>query len=175
MFFLPLLIPIALLIIPTRFVLSTRSSYARVKLLESDKESMATRLIALWAELEKEIEDAVEDVAEESISLAIGGSSNPYATSGEVTWSTPTLNPNSGSDSSPPSSAAATKSQPLLTPAQFRMIANLNSLPNLTKHIAYIDGVRNSHSIIICRSIETMTLHSKGVGVMRAWADGMRL
>jgi hypothetical protein len=71
-------------------------------------------------------------------------------------------------------SPANDKSQPLLTSVQHRMITNLNTLPNLTKHVAFINPVRNSHGIIICRSVATIPEHRKGEGVLRAWADGMR-
>ena len=179
MAFLPVLIPIFLLLVATRFTLSSRSSHARVKLLESDKESMSRRLIAAWAKLEKDIEDAVEDIVEESILPATSGGPNGNATnSGGETGSTLTLTGNSGSTVgriSVPASPGVDKSQPLLRPAQHRMIANLNSLPNLTKHVAFIHPVRNAHSIIICRNVATMREHRKGEGVLRAWADGMKL
>jgi len=179
MAFLPVLIPIFLLIVATRFTLSSRSSHARVKLLESDKEGMARRLIAAWAKLEKDVEDAVEDIVEESILPAMSGGTNGSATdSGGETGSTLTLTGNLGSTVGAiylPISLDVAKSQPLLRPAQHRMIANLNSLPNLTKHVAFINPVRNSHSIIICRNVATMTEHKKGEGVIRAWADGMKL
>jgi len=174
---LPLLIPIILLVVPTRFALSSRSSYARVKLLESDKETMARRLIVVWAKLGKEIEDAVEDVLEESILPSTDGGMTGNVTSIEVARSTPTnlgLDSTVGTLSSPPLPDTAAKPQPSLTSAQYRMMANLNTLTNLTKHVAYIDKVRNSHGMIICRNFASMISHRKGEGVVRAWADGMK-
>ena len=176
---LPVLLPIILLIVSTRFMLSSRSSHARVKLLASDQRSITRRLIAVWAQLEKD----AEDVVEESILPAMGRVPNGNVTNSDghgiaSTASTPTptgttshVRPR-GSSLPPPTTR---KSQPLLTPAQQRMIANLNSLPNLTKHVAFINPVRNSHGIIICRSMATMMEHRKGEGVLRAWADGMKL
>ena len=157
-------------------MLSSRSSHARVKLLEGDKESMARRLVTIWATLEKDVEDVVEDIVGESILPATSGSLNGNAAIGMKAEST---SGNLGSTSmvatlSSSPSPANDKSQPLLTSVQHRMITNLNTLPNLTKHVAFINPVRNSHGIIICRSVATIPEHRKGEGVLRAWADGMR-
>jgi hypothetical protein len=180
MVLLPVLLPIILVIVPTRFMLSSRSSHARVKLLTSDRESMTGRLITVWASLEKDVEDVVEAIVEENILPTMGRSSNGSVAAGGEAASTPTLPANPGltsivSSESPSPSLTAPKSQPLLTPAHYSMMANLNALPNLTKHVAFINPVRNSHSIIICRSAATMTEHRRGEGVLRAWADGMKL
>jgi hypothetical protein len=177
---LPVLLPIILLIVSTRFMLSSRSSHARVKLLASDQKSMTRRLIAVWAQLEKDMEDVVE----ENILPAMGRVPNSNFTGSDEAASTASTSTLTGSlestshvhpqgSSLPPPTTR--KSQPLVTPAQHRMIANLNSLPNLTKHVAFIDPVRNSHSIIVCRSAATMMEHRKGEGVLRAWANGMKL
>jgi len=176
---LPVLIPIFLFLVPTRFMLSSRSSHARVKLLEGDRESMTRRLVTVWATLEKNVEDIVEDIVEESILPATNGSANGDAV-GKGAGSAPTLagklglTPAIGTLASSPSPANA-KSQPRLTTIQHRMITNLNALPNLTKHVVFINPVRNSHSIIICRNAATMPEHRKGEGVLRAWADGMKV
>jgi len=169
---LPILIPLVLIVVPTRFLLSSRSSWARVRLLESDQESMTRRLVTIWAKMERAIEDAVEDVVEEKI-LPM--------TDGERNCSTPTLtddsvpsSPTVGAFSKIPSSSAVVKSQPLLTPVQLRMIGNLNTLPNLTKHAAFIRSVRNSHGAIVCRNM-AMKEHHKGVGVLKKWVDDMKL
>jgi hypothetical protein len=176
---LPVLVPIFLLLVPTRLMLSSRSSHARVKLLEGDRESMTRRLVTIWTTLEKNVEDIVEDIVEESILPATSKSANGDVTVGEEAGSAPTLAGKLGLTSAvgaltSPSLANA-KSQPLLTPIQLRIIMNLNTLPNLTKHVAFINTARNSHSIIICRNAATMPEHRRGEGVLRAWADEMKL
>lgn len=158
-------------------MLSSRSSHARVRLLEGDKESIGRRLIVVWAQLEKDVEDVVEDVVDEAFLPSVSGGMNGSATNSQVDGSIPTLTNDLRSTAAfgaQPSYTNA-KSQPLLTPAQYRMIENLNTLPNLTKHVAFIDNVRNSHSVIVCRSAATMIQHRRGEGVLRAWADGMSL
>ncbi|KIM90467.1 hypothetical protein PILCRDRAFT_812222 [Piloderma croceum F 1598] len=174
---LPVLVPVFLLLVPTRFMLSSRSSRARVKLLEGDQESMARRLVTIWATLEKNAEDIVEDILEESILPATSRSANDGDQVGNEAGSTPTLTDKLALTSALTSSSspANAKSQPLLTPIQLRIITNLNTLPNLTKHVAFINSVRNSHSIIICRNAATMPAHRRGEGILRAWADGMRV
>lgn len=165
---LPILIPIVLIIVPTRFLLSSRSSWARVRLLESDQDNITRRLVTIWAKMERAIEDAVEDVVEEKI-LPAGDS--------ERRRSSPTITDDYApirTLSKTAISSEAVKAQPLLTPAQFRMISSLNSLPNLTKHIAFIHSVRNSHGVIVCRNM-AMKEHHKGVGVLKKWVDGLEL
>jgi hypothetical protein len=166
---LPILIPIVLIIVPTRFLLSSRSSWARVRLLESDQENITRRLVTLWAKMERAIEDAVEDVVEEKILPA---------TDSEQTCSSPTVIDDDSASIRTlfkmPTSPEVVKAQPLVTPVQLRMISNLNSLPNLTKHIAFIHSVRNSHGAIVCRNM-AMKEHHKGVGVLKKWVDGLKL
>lgn len=177
---LPVLVPIFLILVPTRFMLSSRSSHARVKLLEGDRESMTRRLVTIWATLEVNVEDIVEDIVEETILPVTSGSANDGDKVSNEAGSAPTLAGKLASTSvvntlnSSPSPANA-KSQPLLTPIQLRIIANLNALPNLTKHVTFINPARNSHSIIVCRNAATMPEHRRGEGVLRAWADGMRI
>lgn len=179
---LPVIIPMVLVLVPTKFALSTRSSDARVKLLEGDDESMTRRLVTLWAQVEKGMEDAVEDVVEETILPA----ASHLTTTGDAADSTSTLaedpvyTSSSGSTGKLPSTqrpavVVEPKSQPLLTPAQHRMIANLNSLPNVTKHVAFFYPVRNAHGMVVCRSVTAYTEHRKGEGVLRSLADGMIL
>ncbi|KAF7982576.1 hypothetical protein HWV62_27577 [Athelia sp. TMB] len=158
---LPITLPIFLIGVPTHFALSSRSSNARVKLLESDEESMTRRLIGAWAKLEAGFETAVEEIAEEVLP-----SSQPPAHS-EQEMHSGIMN-DDGTPASP-------KDQPKLTPAQHRMIANLNTLPNMTKRIVFIHPARNSHAIIVCRSPERVSEHRKGEGVLRIWAREMVL
>ncbi|KAI9511411.1 putative serine esterase-domain-containing protein [Russula earlei] len=60
---------------------------------------------------------------------------------------------------------------PRVTAAQRKMVAVLNSLPQLKKERAYIPNVRNSHAAIIARDVKNFEFHKIGEGVLRHWAD----
>jgi hypothetical protein len=61
---------------------------------------------------------------------------------------------------------------PSLSPSQLRMAASLNAIPHLTKKLAYIDGVLNSHAIVIARPDRTPDKWAEhGLGVCQAWAE----
>ncbi|KAI0298867.1 hypothetical protein BC826DRAFT_1120742 [Russula brevipes] len=66
----------------------------------------------------------------------------------------------------------ASKKSPQVTPAQRKMAAVLNSLPQLKKERAYIPNMRNSHATIIARDVENFESRKIGEGVLRHWADG---
>ena len=55
-----------------------------------------------------------------------------------------------------------------ITPAQSRMVAALNGLPQLKKERAYMPDVRNAHAAIIVCDVKS---HKIGEGVLRHWAD----
>jgi hypothetical protein len=176
---LPVLLPIFITIVSTRFMLSSHSSHARIRLLEGDKESITNRLITVWTNLEKEVEDAAEAIVEDSVLPAASRGSDTSVVDGDGarSISTRVRNGSSSTIGTLPSShsrATVKGCQPLLTPLQHRIMANLNTLPNVTKHVAFIHPVRNSHAIIICRNM-TMSEHHRGEGVVRAWADAMVL
>jgi hypothetical protein len=61
------------------------------------------------------------------------------------------------------------------TPAQRRMVAALNALPQLKKERAFIADVMNSHGTIIARDIKKYEFHKVGEGVLRHWADAFIL
>lgn len=63
-----------------------------------------------------------------------------------------------------------TESDPIFTPAQKRMIQNLNDIPGLEKIMVYLPNERNSHGAIICRSA-SFEGHRKGLEVLRWWSD----
>ena len=67
------------------------------------------------------------------------------------------------------------KRVPRITPAQRRMVAALNALPQLKKERAFITDVRNSHGTIIARDIKNFEFHKIGEGVLRHWADAFIL
>jgi len=67
------------------------------------------------------------------------------------------------------------KMTPRITPAQRRMVAALNTLPQLKKERAFITDVINSHGTIIARDIKNFEFHKIGEGVLRHWADAFIL
>jgi len=70
-----------------------------------------------------------------------------------------------------PGSTKTSKESPRVTPAQRRMVAGLNALPQLKKERVYIPDVRNSHATIVARDIQNFEFHKIGEGVLRHWAD----
>lgn len=177
---LPVLVPLVLVAVPTRFALSSRSSHARVKLLEGDDESMGKRLIGAWKSLESGIEDVVEEMVEDSMPASFSAShtqepEQPNASALSALASAPEPKPKRCGIKNDDGTPALPKSQPQLTPAQHRMIANLNSLPNMKKTFAFIHPTRNSHAIIVCRSPTRVSEHRKGEGLLRFWAAAMVL
>lgn len=69
----------------------------------------------------------------------------------------------------------ADKSQPILTPAQKRMIENLNSIPHLKKNLLFFDQIANSHGTIVCRDLKKFEFHKRGLGGLQHWADHFEL
>jgi hypothetical protein len=55
-----------------------------------------------------------------------------------------------------------------ITPAQSRMVAALNALPQLKKERVYMPDARNAHAAIIVRDVKSEKI---GEGVLRHWAD----
>lgn len=68
-----------------------------------------------------------------------------------------------------PSSSKHSSEQPILTPLQCKIAASLNMLP-IKKELAYIDNVRNSHAVIVCRDVKRFEGHREGEGILRHWA-----
>ncbi|KAK7036748.1 hypothetical protein VNI00_011414 [Paramarasmius palmivorus] len=64
--------------------------------------------------------------------------------------------------------------QPVLTPAQRKMLESLRKL-TFERNLAYFPGVRNAHSVIICRDAKWSSLHKRGVGVLAHWADNFEV
>ena len=63
------------------------------------------------------------------------------------------------------------KGAPVLTARQKQIVANLNSIPHLKKHIAFVPHYMNAHAVIVCRDPENFPAHEEGKGVIRHWAD----
>ena len=169
----PIIIPSFFLMIIIRLSLSARSSRARIRLLESEEESKGPRLINIIARLEKGMEDAVVDILEDSGTAP----NSPPVTSGMTTPETSDsslqqlLRADFTSKEIVMKSTTNKKMQPQLTPNQVIIASHLNSLPQLKKFYAFIEGVRNSHAIIVSRDIKTFPFHKRGEGVIRHWAD----
>jgi len=72
-------------------------------------------------------------------------------------------------------SKQTSKVVPRITPAQRRMVAALNALPQLKKELAFITDVSNSHATIIARDVKNFEFHKIGEGVLRHWADAFIL
>lgn len=177
---LPLIVPTFITLIVIRLSLSQRSSRARIKLLETEEESNRSRLISIVAKLEKGMEDAVVDIMDEpgteydSPSM-LSGASTPATDSSMFQPFTHEGNENQASYTK--SAQTVTKSdakkskQPQFTATQLLMLDNLNSLPQLKKFFAFIDNVRNAHSVIVSRDVKNFPFHQRGEGVIRHWAD----
>lgn len=147
---LPILIPTVITLILVRLTLASRSSRARIKLLEAE-ESNSERLIHAVAQLEHDVEDAVADF--------IDGTS-----------------PLSPSNETSAKSKESTKSEkPILSPQQKQAVAWLNTIPKLRKELVYITDLRNTHATIVCRDVNRFEVHRRGEPVLRHWAQGFIL
>jgi hypothetical protein len=140
----PVLIPVVLSLVVFRLSMAARSSRARIKSLERDQSNGHTLIQAL-AHLEKRVEDAVVDIMEDPSPI--------------------------NEDSSLGMESMALPEQPMLTPLQRRIIDSLNKLPNLKKERAFITRVKNSHAVIVCRDVKRFSIHKRGEGIVRHWAD----
>ncbi|KAI0289584.1 hypothetical protein BC826DRAFT_602619 [Russula brevipes] len=136
---LPVLFPTFICLALIRLPISSRQPRSRIKLLESEDASTAQRLVHVIGQLERHVEDIVDD------------SAAPHPSQ---------------------EGTKASKKSPQVTPAQRKMAAVLNSLPQLKKERAYIPNMRNSHATIIARDVENFEFRKIGEGVLRHWADG---
>src|SRR6266851_1873374 len=128
---LPILFPTFIGLAIVRLSISSRHSRERVKLLEAEDASTAQRLVHIIGQLEREVEDIVIDIVEDP-NVPI------------------------------PSQQGSTKKSkkiPRISPAQRKMAAVLNALPQLKKERAFIPNVRNSHATIVARDVENFEFH----------------
>ncbi|EJD52523.1 lipid particle protein, partial [Auricularia subglabra TFB-10046 SS5] len=142
---LPLLIPVFIGLVLTRFAVATHASRKRIKLLESDAPA-ETRLGRLWREFNQEVGETIADMS---------GTRSPSP-----------VEKYRDDDSAPPQKGA-----PVLTARQKQIVANLNSIPHLRKHIAFVPHYMNAHAVIVCRDPAQFSAHEEGKGVIRHWAD----
>lgn len=122
--------------------MATRSSRARIRLLEKD-ESSKGKLIHVLADIERDLERTVVDYIDDPDPTP---SHHPFEKKTKLT-----------------------SEQPILTPLQRKIAASLNKLP-IKKELAYFDNVRNAHAIIVCRDVKRFEGHKAGEGVVRHWA-----
>jgi hypothetical protein len=73
--------------------------------------------------------------------------------------------------SSQESTKDTSKKGPQISPAQRKMVAALNALPQLKKERVHIPNMRNSHATIVARDVTRFEFHKIGEGVLRHWAD----
>ncbi|KAF8882877.1 putative serine esterase-domain-containing protein [Infundibulicybe gibba] len=146
---LPLLIPIGISLAVLRLSLATRSSRARIRLLEND-ETSKEKLINILAEIEQQMEETVVEMVD-----------NPSDTETAVVASGKSI-------------SKSPKEQPILTPLQHKIAKSLNQLP-IKKEIAFFENVVNSHAIIVCRDVKRFEMHKMGEGLLRHWANSFIL
>jgi len=137
----PVLFPTFIVLAIVRLSIASRHSRSRIKLLESEDTSNTQRLVHIFGQLEREVEDIVVDIVDDP---------SPITSQENRTVS---------------------KKTPRIIPAQRKMIAVLNSLPQLKKERAYLPNLRNSHAVIIARDTKNFEFHKLGEGVLRHWAD----
>jgi hypothetical protein len=137
----PILFPAFIGLALLRLYLSSRQSRTRIKLLEADDASATERLVHIFAQLEREVEDIVVDIIDDPTPIRSQESTKML------------------------------KKVPRVTPAQRKMAKFLNALPQLKKERAYIADIRNSHATIIARDMQNFEFHKIGEGVLRHWAD----
>lgn len=63
------------------------------------------------------------------------------------------------------------RSGPSLTAIQSSLAGSLNALPQMRKHLAYFEGILNTHAVIVCRNPQKVEVHKRGEGVLRHIAD----
>ncbi|KAF8216474.1 putative serine esterase-domain-containing protein [Mycena galopus ATCC 62051] len=148
---LPVLVPVFISLALVRLSLATRSSRARIRLLENDA-SNSQKLVHILAQLEKQVENAVVDFIDDDAHAA-----GPVAD--------PELALRKGK---------VPQEAPILTPTQIHIAAWLNRLP-LKKQRAYFPDALNSHALIICRDVKRFEFHKQGESVVRHWADSFIL
>ncbi|THH03474.1 hypothetical protein EW145_g6225 [Phellinidium pouzarii] len=181
---LPVLIPVFITLIVVRLSLHARSSRARIRLLEGDEQGRESKLVNMFARLERSFEGAVVEMAENDVEVDDNTGAGaeqirekltpPNTKSKNINTSISTLS-TSAADADADTPRKPEAGQPLLTPAQLAMVRSLNALPQLTKHRAYIDLLRNSHAAIIARDVAGFTFHRRGWGVLQHWADAFEL
>lgn len=158
---LPILMPILAGLVLLELAINSRASKRRIKILERDAPAAT-----LWREVHQKVGETIADMVE-----------NPTGALEEVVASqshTGTRTPSPANDADGGLRSAAPQKQkgaPVLTPLQHQIVANLNSIPHLKKHIAFVPHYLSSHALIVCRDPAQFPSHEEGKGVLRHWAD----
>jgi hypothetical protein len=161
----------------TKLLLETSRSRKRIKLMEKN-ESATERLVHMFQECEREVEEAVHEIMDVQHSEP---ANSPEPSEPGITSPPPesdSLESTNGEDIPYNLQASASDTmtkQPVITPEQKQMIAALNSLPQLKKYMAYFPNVANAHGPIICRDVKKYPHHKRGEGVLRHWVDHFAL
>lgn len=162
---LPVLMPVLFCLVITRLSLASRKSRERIQLLEKD-ESYSSRLVHTLGQIERQVEDTVVEMIDDSGEVVPSSASTLAAS--------PALAADVGLSAAKGQEAkAATAEKPhvTLSPLQHKLVKWLNSIPQLEKELVWIDPVRNSHAVIIARDITRFPDQQIGEGVLRHWAD----
>jgi len=140
---LPLLIPVFLSMLIVRFSLTSRQSRRRIQLLEKTTAADESRLMHLLREMDQEMGNAVAEMIDQS-----------------------------GAKEASTVPTKANTAGPILSDAQCAMVRQLNTIPQMVKHIAYIHEYMNAHAVIICRDPKNFPHHVDGRAVIQHWVDG---
>ena len=162
----PILVPLLFSFLIARFTLATYNSRKRIHLLEKDYPG-ETRLANMLRGLEQGVGEAMAQMVDQP---------------GEVDSEALQHTQDRSSDKRDLHDAEASMPMPSLDephqPGQFifkpvhrRMIADLNSIPQLQKHIAFMPEYHNTHAVIVVRDPDQFEWHDVGRGVVRHWAD----
>ncbi|KAK0188992.1 DUF676-domain-containing protein [Armillaria mellea] len=152
---LPILIPIGASLIIVRLSLASRSSRARIRLLEKENESNGDRLIHLLSDLERQVEDAVVGIIDDP----------------GITSSSKNVLPEKAKRKT---KGASSEPKAILSPLQQKLVRALNTLP-IKKELAYLNIGHNSHATIVSRDVKRFEMHRLGHGVIKHWADSFIL
>jgi hypothetical protein len=170
---LPVAVPIIFTLVISNFTYNAFLSRHRIRLLEKSGKRNRETIMDLMRSLEREVEETVVDYVETGEAESTPESSRsitPLPTHASTSQREDADVLHSGPTSSSPT---RNTSQPVLLPAQERMIANLNSIPHLKKQFVFYEGLTNTHATIVCRDIKRFSFHKKGEGVLRHLADNM--
>jgi hypothetical protein len=171
---LPVIIPLFITAALIRLSLASRSSRARIKLLEKGDQDKLIHVLQSW---EKQLADTVVELVDDPEDSGLTPNASSPASEAGSRPATPPIKPKPKTRARGLSiTAQETKPQhPYLTPLQLQLIENLNTLPNLQKEIAFIHPIVNSHGAIVSRDVKRFKAHLLGQGVIKHWANAFIL
>ena len=197
---LPFLMPLLFIVVGSNFTYNVFHSKRRIKLLETSGQGNRNVIMELMQSIERGVEDVVvelmDDNPHDADPITSPDPSSPPSTAAPTRTPSRTGTPAdnaaptkstkarrqsityaAGADPHSPASGSSseTTNQPILKPTQVRMIANLNTLPNLKKEYVFLDGMRNSHATIVVRDLPKFAFHIRGRGVLKHLADHFEL